>query len=421
MSEQDKQNDPLERLFRKKSQEYNISYNEEDWLKLEHRLDERDQQKASSRRRWLVAAAIVMAFSILAYLTIENQMQINRLNNELSNVRQPTSAQPKNDESNSQSNKDNGLQPQPDNQSPSTSGQKIQQEKSNRKLASARRNTAEEPAGKKVKDQAKDRRHFDKYALPDHPLDISDASTALNDHFSGISAVKLKKSQNNNPALAATSHNEPPAWVNNRNKPKRNTLLSRVSLGLVMGPDLSTAGSISDFYNPGYKLGVVLDYNFNANWAVTAGLIRTRTRYTASGRDYRPPKGYLPKGIFPDETIGDCVLIDIPISVKYNFLHFSHSRFYTTAGISSYIMLNEKYRFEYYSAQAGAKQGWNGKTGTQYWMSNASFSVGYEFDLSNNWSLRAEPFLKIPLREVGWGKVDLYSMGTVVSLNVSLR
>ncbi|MGK7369341.1 MAG: hypothetical protein ACNS64_03935 [Candidatus Halalkalibacterium sp. M3_1C_030] len=42
----DKADDAIEELFRKKVQEYEIDYREEDWLKLNKRLDLLDQQKS---------------------------------------------------------------------------------------------------------------------------------------------------------------------------------------------------------------------------------------------------------------------------------------------------------------------------------------------------------------------------------------
>ncbi|HKK44153.1 MAG TPA: outer membrane beta-barrel protein, partial [Balneolaceae bacterium] len=220
--------------------------------------------------------------------------------------------------------------------------------------------------------------------------------------------------------LTTGSHNEPLALVNNRDKFTRRQF-THVTLGLVMGPDLSTAGSIAHFYDPGYRLGATIDYNFSPDWGITTGIIRTRTRYTAGSGDYQLPQGYLSNNESPKRTRADCVLLDIPVSLKYRFLQFNHSRLYATAGVSSYIMLNEKYRFTYKDYQSGLAQGWSGKTGTRHWLSNASFSIGYEFDIRGNWSLRAEPFIKIPLKEVGWGNVKLYSMGSIISLNYNLK
>ncbi|CAN5348470.1 hypothetical protein BH23BAC3_BH23BAC3_14340 [soil metagenome] len=77
--------------------------------------------------------------------------------------------------------------------------------------------------------------------------------------------------------------------------------------------------------------------------------------------------------------------------------------------------MKNKY-LSYDGDDSGLIQNWSGRTGTRHWMSNASFSLGYELDLHPNWSLRAEPFIKTPLREVGWSNVKLFSAGSLVSL-----
>ncbi|MDZ7721224.1 MAG: hypothetical protein U5K72_20545 [Balneolaceae bacterium] len=83
MSDEQNHNDPLERLFRKKAEEYNISYREEDWLKLEKQLDARDMKLYYRRRlRWLAAAAILI-FSLIGYYTVQNHNKINELTEQL--------------------------------------------------------------------------------------------------------------------------------------------------------------------------------------------------------------------------------------------------------------------------------------------------------------------------------------------------
>ncbi|MEX2601523.1 MAG: hypothetical protein WD355_07750, partial [Balneolaceae bacterium] len=113
-------------------------------------------------------------------------------------------------------------------------------------------------------------------------------------------------------------------------------------------------------------------------------------------------------------------LLDIPLTAKVDLIQSRQSRFYATAGLSTYIMLNEEYRFRYEDGMTGPDS-WQDRTGTGHWMSNAGFSIGYEYDLMPDWSIRVEPFIKVPLSEVGWGQVKLYSMGSFVSLNYRLK
>ncbi len=183
---------------------------------------------------------------------------------------------------------------------------------------------------------------------------------------------------------------------------------------------MSTVGGISDFYNPGYKFGLSVEYNITKNLAFSVGAIHSKVQYTASGNDYNPPEGYWSYGAAPQETVGKCLLIDIPITVKYNVLNFERSRLFASGGVSSYIMLNEDYRFTYRSYGNSQQQRWQEKTGTRHWMSNAVFSLGYEIDLRNKISLRVEPFIKVPMQEVGWANVKLYSMGSFVSVNYKI-
>jgi len=410
MSDQknENRNDALERFFQQKAEEYNISYNEEDWLKLEDRLNNLDQQRRRRTWRRLIAAAVVLAFSILAYLIINNQLQIDKLNRRLSNnqptqVHQPSTpdAPPTESEELTNSHSDGNTDQEPTLKSSENETIASKEQKNEPNPASANENN---------------RIQYKNYSLTVKPMNIVMATLGFDVHSAKSSDIKLIKTKNSSVnALATVSHSKPTLVHSRDNSTKHNVV--RASLGLVMGPDLSTAGSMAHFYDPGSKIGVTLDYNFNSRFAITGGIIRTRTLYTAKGGDYHPPIGYFSNGSVPGKTVADCVLLDIPVSLKYNLLQFDRSRFYTTAGISSYIMLNEKYSFHYDNYQSGLKREWNHKTGSRYWLSNASLSVGYEFDILNHWSLRAEPYLRIPIKEVGWGKVNLYSMGTVVSLN----
>src|SRR5690625_1185062 len=76
--------DPIENLFRKKAEEYDISYREEDWLKLEKQLDRQEQYRAAQTKRWLAAAALLFIISLLGYAVYHNYQGINRLNQQLS-------------------------------------------------------------------------------------------------------------------------------------------------------------------------------------------------------------------------------------------------------------------------------------------------------------------------------------------------
>ena len=434
MSDSNKK-DPLEEFFQKKSGDYDISFREEDWHSLESRLDALDAQLATQRRRRLAAAAVLIIFSILSYFIFQNYQQINSLNEQLSQQGEITEPAPS---------------PTPTD-TPSPSLQTLAQDYDNDGNASDRDSkdsAGEEPASALSEDksdntnnptsdneseylaaQDKDETSNDsgKFATADITVsEIQCPDCTLSELTLGGTVSGSAFAAYGNPAdypqiadIALAGDNNADSEASALIASQQN--LPKFSVGVVTGPDLSSAGSFSNFYDAGSKIGITIDYNLNRNWAISIGAVRSNVHYKADMQDYSPPEGYWYDGIQASLTRAECSLIDIPISLSYRFLHFDNSRLYATAGVSSYIMLSEDYRFSYQSDQQNLPQRWSEDTGTTHFLSNAGFSVGYELDVTQNMSIRAEPFLKVPLREVGWGNVDLYSMGSLFSLNYKLQ
>lgn len=418
-----KHNDPLEQFFRKKAKEYDIQYKEEDWLKLEERLDSHDKQSTDRNWRYMAAAAVLILFSVLAFITYQQQQKINQLNERLSeaenttNIPNPIQEISPEEPAKSSENSDNSQRPpeQNDNLTTNTQPPVIADDEPNQKQegSSIDRN-AERTFAREENQQS-----IPLASITERNLVVTSAKTSpgVDGRSPAISAIKPLEFN------AKRTTMEKPEEYTPSSTPKNALALQRspkFSVGLLAGPDLSTVGGVSNFYDPGHKLGLILEYNINQNFAISVGALRSNVRYTASGNEYQPPQDYWTYNTAPDQTVAQCILIDIPISLKYNVLHFKESRVYATAGVSSYIMLDEEYRFNYDYNQPGLRQEWHERTGTRHWMSNATLSIGYELDVMRNMSIRAEPFLKVPLREVGWGNVKLYSVGSFISLNYNI-
>lgn len=427
MADNNNKKDPIESFFERKVRDHDISYNEADWKKLQDKLDMLDKEHAIWQRRlWIVAASILL-FSLLGYFTYQNYTNINRLSQQINrtnpiNTQQDTAkkdlssgtANPAINDQNSGSIADaDSLKRTSNTPFNLAEGQPVvpsQPNSDNNKGNTAEDNQA--PEGFLVSgDTAKELFIPELSIMPE---------MALNSESYALLRLKIVSLESEHTVPVYAANTEPTALVNSENK-SRPQAFSRFSLGVLVGPDLSTVGSFSNFYDPGYTIGFKAEYSFTPRLSITAGIQQSKVRYLAQGREYKPPRGFWTNGIIPRETVGVCMLIDIPISLKYNVLEFTGARFYATAGLTSYIMLDEDYRFNYDSGETGLVQGWSGETGTRHWLSNAGFSIGYEWDLYPKWSIRAEPFVKIPLKEVGWGNVNLYSLGSFISINYTIR
>jgi hypothetical protein len=62
---------------------------------------------------------------------------------------------------------------------------------------------------------------------------------------------------------------------------------------------------------------------------------------------------------------------------------------------------------------------WVNEQNSSFWMSALNLSVGFEQRISQVLSIQAEPFMKMPVREIGYGKIDLNSFGIFLSLKYS--
>lgn len=412
-------NDPLENFFRKKAEEYNISFREKDWEALEGRLDAKNAQLTASKMRWLAAAVILMVFSVLAYFTYQNYQQIGALNNQLSQT-EDTNLPPEDpgpDETAEEIPPAKDSNSSDLNSEPENSLENSNEVSNSLALGDTHdnesQNVSEEQytsslSGIQVEDLAITTIECDQCNL---------GGIDTGPYFSESSIKNI--SDHNPPRYSSLTENEQPSAAGSK-VILRNKRIPRASLGFVLGPDLSTVGTVSNFSSFGYKLGLTADFHFNERFAITVGAIRSNVKYKASGLEYQYSQGYQNTQIHTAHTIGECLLIDIPIQLRYRLMEFSQSRLYSTAGFSSYIMLNEDYRFSYETYQPGYPERFNENTGTTHFMSNASFSVGYELDIARNVSLRAEPFIRVPIQEVGRVNVDLYSVGTLISLNYHL-
>jgi hypothetical protein len=114
---------------------------------------------------------------------------------------------------------------------------------------------------------------------------------------------------------------------------------------------------------------------------------------------------------------------EIPLTLRYDFDRINNTTLFINGGASSYLMRHESYVFyghTYYNGMATRWQSPNSipyDTKENYLFSVIDFSVGVEQRISKSISLQVEPYVKIPVKGVGLGEVDLSSYG----VNLSLR
>ncbi|WP_373513141.1 hypothetical protein [Persicitalea sp.] len=189
------------------------------------------------------------------------------------------------------------------------------------------------------------------------------------------------------------------------------------SVRIGIAPDLSTVrmSEMMTTMRPGPSASLLVDFNLNDNWSLQTGVIRSLKNYNAQFDDYNGSEEW-GNDPMPASIYGDCRVFELPVNLRYDFGYNLSSRqkarWFVGAGVSSYKMQSEKYTYNYPSYSSGRRAPKEMAKGTGwYFLSHANVSVGYEHRLTRRLSVVAEPYLKVPLRGVGWGKVNLFSAG----------
>ena len=185
---------------------------------------------------------------------------------------------------------------------------------------------------------------------------------------------------------------------------------SGLNVGIGYSPDFSTVG-IGNFVAPGSRWYILLEYIFSNRFVVNTGAIWVQNKYEAYGEDYHAPSRYWKKGIVAEEAYGECTMVDIPVNIRYNFLVKGKSQAFISAGASTYFLLKEDYYFHYEQDDPELPDHWGTDKTTIYPFGIINLSMGYQYQFARRSTLQIEPFIKIPTTGVGWGKVDLHSMG----------
>nr|WKN36584.1 PorT family protein [Tunicatimonas sp. TK19036] len=194
----------------------------------------------------------------------------------------------------------------------------------------------------------------------------------------------------------------------------------RISMGI--SPDIS-AINLGEASQVGSKASVGLEYFITPKLSIQTGVIFSNKLYQASGESYKPYPGYWKKYPMPNSIDAHCDVLDIPINMRYYGITMPKSRIYLSGGVSSYLMLTEDYVYHYkgYGYQKPYDYKHHERNKNRHYFKVANISLGYERALGKRWALQVEPFVKVPVAGVGFGKIRLSTTGMFMSLNYRLR
>jgi hypothetical protein len=188
--------------------------------------------------------------------------------------------------------------------------------------------------------------------------------------------------------------------------------------GITGGPDYSHVKN-KYFDRSGFNIGVTVGFRFSDRWQVNTGVLYAKKYYKTAGEDFKPT--YWPQNWEMLLTSGECSMLEIPLNIRYDISYNEKRRFFVSAGASAWLMDNENYICTYKYGSNVYNYPWLSDANAEYLVSSLNFSAGYERNIGNHFSIQAEPYLKLPVKKVGWGNINLGSYGMLFSVKYRLR
>ncbi len=215
----------------------------------------------------------------------------------------------------------------------------------------------------------------------------------------------------------ASEKKEPISAVVKEKKNSNKKFANNFALTLSAGEELSYVHiNKSDKLKPFYGAG--LSYNLSNRFTLRSGLFVSKKVYSATPAQYKFAAGTTVNP-WLQKINADCNIFEIPLTLQYNFKQVKNHNWYGGMGFSSYLMKKEIYDYQYKGASG---QVWSYKrtykNENENYFSVLTLSGGYQYKLNNRISFLAEPFLKIPIKGIGAGKVKLNSAGLMVTAAV---
>lgn len=194
-------------------------------------------------------------------------------------------------------------------------------------------------------------------------------------------------------------------------------------VGVSFAPDFNSIG-LNEKQTITGKIGARVFWEMRSKISIESGLYYSNKHYFAQGEHYTPPKGYWinrTNGVIPSQIEGTCRVIDIPVLVSFKLLERVKWGLNVTTGLSNYILLDQWYYYDFDQPNPGASENWSTEENIKQNWSIINCSFGIDYHLNTLTSIRLEPYLAVPLQELGWANVRIYSIGTVITIRRKLQ
>lgn len=197
---------------------------------------------------------------------------------------------------------------------------------------------------------------------------------------------------------------------------KRDGYKPQFGVTVLASPDINGAGSFQQS-QVGANLGLLFSVNITPKLSISTGASYSRKPYETNFSNYHTNYKFKTD---PSNVYADCRVLDIPLNIDYKLYSKSRNSFSIGSGLSSYLMLKEQYSYNY-DVPGSGPAGYTVRNRNQHILGVLNLNATYERALNSRFSLAAEPYLKIPLTNIGSSQVRLRSAGVALGFRWNIN
>jgi hypothetical protein len=188
------------------------------------------------------------------------------------------------------------------------------------------------------------------------------------------------------------------------------------AISVIASSDVTGVNSLNQG-KVGSNFGAMLSVSIK-KFTITTGAMYAIKPYATSFANYSTAYQFKTD---PTNVTADCRMLDIPLNIGYQVYQKGKNKFALGTGLSSYFMLHENYKYTYTTAYPNGPANYQVANPKNYLLSTVNLNATFEHRVNSKFSLSVQPYMKLPLKAVGYSQVNLHTAGVAVGFNWNIN
>ena len=191
----------------------------------------------------------------------------------------------------------------------------------------------------------------------------------------------------------------------------------QLALTVLGAPEVNGVGSFADA-KAGSNVGLLFSAGIFNKLTISTGATYATMPYNTSMANYHTAYTFKTS---PSQIEADCRALDIPVNVDYQLYHKGLNKFSVGTGLSSYVMLHESYDYYYNDPAAKGPSDYTVPNHGKYFFGIANVQATYTRQVNSKFGVSIQPYLKLPLTNIGYSQAKLQTAGVAVGLSWNIN